>query len=81
VNGHDEFNPQQNLSETPEPDDGWWKSILAEEQKYAGPERGLRRRAAAQEGRRRNPAASAVCRATVRRSSAACADTYLRGPP
>jgi len=52
VNGHDEFNPQQNLSETPEPDDGWWKSILAEEQKYAGPERGLRRRAAAQEGRR-----------------------------
>ncbi len=44
MNPSDQNKPQQNVSDSSGNDDSWWKSILSEEQKYAGPERRPRRK-------------------------------------
>jgi len=43
VNPSNQYDPKKKVSDSSEKDDGWWKSILAEEQKYAGPERPRRK--------------------------------------
>jgi small subunit ribosomal protein S1 len=48
VNRYNNQDSQANVSDDSGKDDGWWKSILAEEHKYAGPERRPNRRPAGQ---------------------------------
>jgi small subunit ribosomal protein S1 len=43
VNSPNQHDPQQQVSDSSGNDDGWWKSILSEEQKYAGAERPRRK--------------------------------------
>jgi len=52
VNSSKQYDPHQNVSDSSGNDDGWWKSILSEEQKYAGAERRPRRRPAGPQGSR-----------------------------
>lgn len=39
MNQHNQFDSQNNVSDSSGNDDAWWKSILSEEQKYAGADR------------------------------------------
>ncbi len=48
MNPYNNSESQAHVSDSSGNDDGWWKSILAEEQKYAGAERRPRRRPTAQ---------------------------------